>query len=125
MTIDLDVAVTAKHFGIDAALIQAVLIAEGNIVKAVSISVPSILQTPKDQQRQQAIEITCRSAVHAMSDFLQSPASAYSSGPTLAAQFVDFWAKRWAPVGVANDPHGLNSFWSKNVMSAWHPPATT
>ena len=29
--------------------------------------------------------------------------------------FLDFMAKRWAPVGAENDPGGLNRHWVKNV----------
>ena len=29
--------------------------------------------------------------------------------------FLDFMAKRWAPVGAINDPNGLNRHWVKNV----------
>lgn len=107
MTIDPDVAKTAKSFGIDPRLIQAVVNAEGDIVKAVRCSIPSVAS------RQQAIEITCRSAVHAMSDFIKARA---------ASDFVDWWARRWAPQGAANDPTGLNANWPKNVKALWFKP---
>ncbi len=29
--------------------------------------------------------------------------------------FICFLQKRYAPIGVANDPHNLNSNWTKNV----------
>jgi hypothetical protein len=29
--------------------------------------------------------------------------------------FILFMARRWAPVGAANDPHGLNLNWVRNV----------
>jgi len=32
-------------------------------------------------------------------------------------EFVDFMQKRWAPIGVKNDPKGLNKNWSGNVKS--------
>lgn len=102
--IDPDVRRIAKRFGVDAALIQAVIQAEGNIVKAVQCSVPSVTT------REEAIEITCRSAAHAMSDFLKQ------SNP---AGFVSFWAARWAPVGAKNDPTSLNANWPKNVLKLW------
>jgi hypothetical protein len=35
---------------------------------------------------------------------------------------VDFWAKRWAPVGAANDPHDLNVNWPVNVKKFWLEP---
>lgn len=104
MKIDPDVTKTARAFGIDARLIQAVIAAEGNIVKAVQCSIPSVTS------RQHALEITCRSAVHAMSDFVKA---------RYGAEFVEFWAKRWAPQGAANDPTGLNANWPKNVNAHW------
>lgn len=105
MTVDPDVRGIAASFGIDARLIQAVVNAEGNIVKAVQCSIPSV--TTRDQ----ALRILCRSAVHALSDFVQQQ--------QLAGDFVAFWGKRWAPVGAANDPHGLNANWATNVRNLW------
>lgn len=104
VTIDPDVKRIAAHFGVDAALIQAVVRAEGNILKAVQCSIPSVTT------REQAIEITCRSAVHAMSDLVKA---------TRADVFVEFWAHRWAPQGAANDPTSLNANWPVNVKKFW------
>lgn len=101
---DPDVRRIAKKFGIDPQLIQAVVHAEGNIIKAVQCSVASVTT------REQALEITCRSAVHAMSDFIK----AYHG-----VAFVEMWAERWAPVGAENDPTGLNEHWIGNVMGYW------
>lgn len=102
--IDPDVRRIAKRFGVDAALIQAVIRAEGNILKAVQCSVPSVTT------REEAVEVTCRSAAHAMSDYIKQ---------TNPAGFVSFWAARWAPVGVANDPTALNKNWPVNVTKGW------
>lgn len=119
MTIDTDVAATAKHWGLDPHLLQAVVNAEGNIVRAVAISIPSVTT------RQEALEVTCRSAVHAMCDFIKAndpnvDLPDYSTN--LERDFVAFFAARWAPVGVANDPHGLNRAWPSNVLSGWLRP---
>lgn len=108
MTIAPDVTRIAKRFGVDAALIQAVVQAEGNIVKAVQCSIPSVTT------REEALEITCRSAAHAMSDYLKA---------SDAAGFVRFWGNRWAPVGAENDPTSLNQHWPRNVLSLWLPRA--
>ena len=105
MMIDPDVEKAAAQFGLDPKLIQAVVQAEGDILKAVRCSFPDI------QSRAQALDILCRSAVHAMSDFLEV------DGSRLA--FVAWWAKRWAPVGAANDPTGLNSNWPTVVAKLW------
>lgn len=104
MKIDDDVRRVAKRFGVDAALIQAVVTAEGNILKAVQCSLPNVVT------RDEALEVTCRSAAHAMSDFIKANS---------AAAFVAFWQGRWAPVGVSNDPTHLNANWEKNVKSLW------
>lgn len=102
--IDSDVARIAKHFGVDPRLIQAVVVAEGNILRAVQMSIPSV------STREQALEITCRSAAHALSDFTKA------SDPD---RFVAFWADRWAPQGAENDPTKLNQFWGMNVLKGW------
>lgn len=104
MTIEPDVRAVARYFGIDARLIQAVVQAEGNIVKAVQCSFPSV------QTRDEALRILCRSAVHAMSDFIQQ---------SQAEDFVSFWAARWAPPNVVNDPTHLNEHWPVNVFKGW------
>jgi hypothetical protein len=106
MTIDPDVRRIAAGFGVDAELIQAVMQAEGNILKAVQYSIPSITT------REQAIQVTCRSAAHALSDFVKAD-------PERLKAFVAFWGARWAPVGVANDPQGLNANWVHNVTAGW------
>jgi hypothetical protein len=105
MTIEADVRAMAAQFGLDPRLLQAVVNAEGNIVKAVQCSIPSV------QTREKALDVTCRSAVHAMSDFLHERG--------LQAAFVEFWQKRWAPNGATNDPTQLNANWSTNVKRLW------
>lgn len=102
--IDSDVARIAKHFGVDAGLIQAVVQAEGDILRAVQMSIPTV------KTREQAIEITCRSAVHALSDYVKAAS---------AGSFVYFWAQRWAPQGAENDPTKLNANWPVNVLKLW------
>jgi hypothetical protein len=107
MTIDPDVRGVARYFGVDARLIQAVVNAEGggpHIITAVQCSIPAV------QTREEALRVVCRSAVHAMSDFIQQGHD---------QSFVDFWAARWAPTGAANDPTHLNEHWSGNVFRGW------
>jgi hypothetical protein len=48
--------------------------------------------------------------------------AATGQAPTDAAgrvtrAFVDFMSARWAPIGAANDPTGLNAHWAGNVWS--------
>jgi hypothetical protein len=105
MTIQADVRGVAQHFGVDPALLQAVVNAEGNILRAVQCAIPSC------QTREKALEITCRSMVHAMRDYL--------SNQRLNGDFVAFWSKRWAPVGAENDPTHLNANWTDNVRKLW------
>lgn len=107
MTLDPDVRGAAAHFGVDASLIQAVVNAEGNILRAVQCSLPSV------QTREKALEVVCRSAVHAMSDYVRLQ-------PSSRAEFIAFWGERWAPVGAANDPRGLNASWVGNVRKLWN-----
>ena len=106
MRIDPDVRGFAVRWGLDPHLLQAVVNAEGNIVKAVQCSIPSVTT------QEEALEITCRSAAHAMSDYLKQ---------TNPAGFISYWAARWAPVGAANDPASLNKHWPKNVLAFWKP----
>ena len=102
--IDPDIRRIAARFGVDPKLIAAVVKAEGDIVKAIQWTFPNV------KDKEQALEITCRSAAHALSDFVkaQSP-----------EDFITFWAHRWAPVGASNDPTGLNKNWPVNVLKFW------
>lgn len=109
MIIDPDVRGTAAHFGVDAALIQAVVNAEGDIVRAVQCSLPSV------HTREKALDVLCRSAVHAMSDWIKG------GGEDRQDAFIAFWAQRWAPAGASNDPTDLNANWSTNVDRLWTP----
>lgn len=104
MKIDPDVRGIAGFWGVDPALIQAVVQAEGDIVAAVRCSIPSV------ETREQALKILCRSAAHALSDFVKR---------NHHDAFVQFWAERWAPPGAANDPHHLNKNWPVNVTRLW------
>ena len=101
MTIQADVAAVAKHFGEDPVLLQAIVEAEGNILRAVQCSVPSC------QTREQALEITCRTLNHQR--------RSYVANAKLTSDFLAYFAKVWAPRGVANDPHDLNANWLDNV----------
>ncbi len=106
MIIDPDVAAAAKHSGLDPLLVQAVVRAEGNILKAVQCSIPSVTT------RAEALDVLCRSCVHALSDFVKL-------SQTEQSNFVSFWAHRWAPEGVSNDPTNLNQNWPVNVLKFW------
>lgn len=108
---DPDVVKTARFFGVDPALIQGVIAAEGGrdaLVRAVKCSLPGI------QTFEQALAVTCRSAARALSDFVKTDASK-------RRDFLRFWGARWAPEGAANDPTHLNQHWPKNVgqRSGW------
>ena len=109
MKIEADVNRIARAFGIDPALLQAVVNAEGDIVVAVRCSIGSV------STRAEALQITSRSAVHAMCDWIKS------GGEDRQDAFVAFWANRWAPVGAKNDPANLNVNWASNVDKLWTP----
>jgi hypothetical protein len=104
VNIDPDVQVIAHRWGLPAELLQAVVQAEGNIVKAVQCSIPSV------QTRDEALQVLARSCTHAMADFIHLEDK---------DGFITFWAARWAPEHVANDPTHLNSNWAGNVQALW------
>jgi len=107
--IDPDVRSVSALFGVDPALVQAVVTAEGDIVRAVQCSFPTV------QSRDAALTITARSAVHAMCDWIKS------GGEERQDAFIAFWANRWAPKGAKNDPKHLNANWASNVDRLWTP----
>ena len=105
--IDPDVLAVARSIGLDAALLQAVVIAEGNIVRAVRCSLPSVTT------REEALRVTARSAVHALCDWVTA------GGSERKQSFVAFWAARWAPIGAKNDPNNMNANWPVTVGRLW------
>lgn len=110
MKIDPDVYGVSSFFGIDPALIQAVVAAEGDIVRAVRCSVPTV------QTRDEALKITARSAARAMCDWIKGGGR---EGVVHREAFINFWGQRWAPPGAANDPQNLNVNWARNVVRLW------
>lgn len=114
LKIELDVAVAAKKYNLDPTLIQAVVNAEGNILKAVQCSIPSV------KTREEALDVLCRSAVGALCRFVKDMSGDSVADHTkLDAHFIAHWAKRWAPQGAKNDPTNLNRHWPKNVLKFW------
>jgi hypothetical protein len=105
MTIYPDVRGIAASFNLDPRLVQAVCDAEGNIVRAVQCSIPSV------KTREEAIRVLCRSIVHAMRDYIVVNGH--------ADDFVAQWARKWAPEKASNDPTNLNANWSHNVSTLW------
>ena len=89
-------------------LIQAMYLAEGGTdhtaIKAVQCSIPSVSTIDE------AIQVFCRTAAHHMSDYM---ARLDADG------FIEYLGAHWAPIGVANDPKGLNSHWVPNTRKAW------
>jgi hypothetical protein len=110
MTIERDVLAVARRFGLDPALLQAVANAEGDIVRAVQCSLPSVTT------REDALCVTARSAVHAMCDWIKA---AGQDRAERKQSFLAFWAGRWAPPGAENDPNNLNANWPMNVGRLW------
>lgn len=103
--LDLLIKKTSRYFGVDSQRITAMVVAEGgtahHILKAVQCSYPEISSVEK------ALEITGRTYVHALQDFVLAIGE--------ESRFIDFLAARWAPRGVKNDPNDLNKNWPKNV----------
>jgi len=106
--IDPDVRGVAQYWGLDQVLVQAVVNAEGNIVRAVQCSIPSV------QTRDDALRVLCRSITHAMSDYVK--VVKVNATP---ADFVEFFGHRWAPPNATNDPNHLNDHWIPNVVKLW------
>jgi len=109
VTINQDVHMIAEEWRLDERLVQAVVNAEGNIVRAVQCSVPTVVT------RVDALDVLCRSLVHAMQDYVRATPE----------HFVEFFGARWAPLGAGNDPTHLNEHWVANVFASWIAPAGT
>lgn len=102
----------ARTWGLPAALLQAVMDAEGGpdaLIKAVQCSLLNVTSLNK------ALEVTCRTVTHALSDYVLQPATP-GKGPV---DFIAFLASRWAPQGAANDPTDLNANWAHNVTAIY------
>lgn len=102
--IDPDVRRIAKRWNLPAEWVAAVIRQEGGreaIVRAVRCSLP------KTKDFDEAVDILCRSAVGALVRLVQSRG--------LVGAWVETFGNKWAPVGVANDPKGLNAHWIPGV----------
>ena len=116
MTIDPDVRGIGTQYGGAQSLmslVQAIVTAEGNIVAAVRCSVEDLDQKAAAKSRtvrEEAIHFTYQSVIHRMSDWIKEDHP---------REFVMYLGSKWAPVGAANDPTGLNAFWMKNVSTLW------
>jgi peptidoglycan DL-endopeptidase CwlO len=112
MLIHPDVQRTAKWFGVNPSLVQAVMNAEGGpdaLIRAVNCSLRDVTTL------QGALEVTCRTIAHRLSDYVLER--------RVGADFVAFLGQRWAPLGAENDPNNLNANWVPNVLKFWEPPA--
>lgn len=108
------VAATARHFGLPPTLLQAIVDAEGGqdaIIRAVQCSLPQVTTLNK------ALEVTCRTVTHALSDYVLAAGAAPEG--TMRDGFIAFLGARWAPRGAANDPTNLNANWARNVQSIY------
>lgn len=105
MTIKSDVAKVARKWRIDPRLLQAIDIAEGNIILAMKTN-------PPPKTREEALDIACRTIVHRMMDYI-------SLDDEHARAFVSYLGSIWAPIGVDNDPTNLNKNWVPNVLKLW------
>jgi hypothetical protein len=97
-------------------LIDAMTTAEGGpdaMVRAVRISVPLC-----DSYAGERV-IAANSIAHAMWDFIARdfPIPPSPVGASGLSDFLVFLGSRWAPVGAANDPNGLNANWVANVIA--------
>lgn len=104
--IDLDVKEWAQQWGLDPFLLQALVNAEGNILKAVQCSQPQV------SSRGEALMIACRSLTHRLWE--------HAKGLGLPSEdFVAYFCRQWAPLRVANDPSNLNANLPINIRALW------
>ena len=99
----------AKHWRVPASLLFAIIQAEGGsaaFLTAIQCSVPTC------GSFESALDIGCRTIVHAMGDYIQSEGH-------LRQNFLNLLASRWAPIGAENDPTNLNANWKHNVAQGW------
>jgi hypothetical protein len=112
LVIDLDVREWAKQWGLDPALLQALVVSEGDIVKAVQKSVPSV------HVRGEALMVACRSLTHRLWEYAKGMAQP-------GEDFPAYFCRYWAPVGVENDPTNLNRNLPINLRRLWLGPPST
>lgn len=107
MTIDSDVRGIGETFASSEAMMeaaQAIVNAEGDILRAVQCSIPTTAT------REEAIRVVYRSLIHRAFDYLKA---------NCGREFISYVGGYWAPIGVANDPHNLNENWVPNVSRLW------
>jgi len=107
MTLEADVRSVAQEFGLDPYLLQSVVNAEGgDIAGAVREAVPSVTT------RVEALRVAARSAVRAMSDYINF------GGTNRRDAFVMYWGRRW-DWGALPARDWLSDTWAENVYRLW------
>ena len=112
------------------ALLDAMIQAEGGpdaFVKAVQCSLPEV------QHLEEAIARACKTVRNLAATCPANPlmmVPRVGSDPwtqeamprrlAVTDAFISSLAAKWAPIGAANDPHGLNRNWEANVLLTYH-----
>jgi len=70
------------------------------------------------------LQVTCATVAHRLETYPANPLQrCYSpskqSRMRYTMSFINYFASIWAPIGVSNDAHNLNSNWLKNAISAY------
>jgi hypothetical protein len=107
---------TAAAHSVDAIFLAAIRLAEmggpGREFGVLSVPAP----TYGDQ-----CDVAARSIRNSMDRYETDTGKWPIDGRTgrLTPEWIRFFAARWAPIGVANDPTGLNQNWLRNASAAY------
>ena len=65
------------------------------------------------------LRIACRSVAHRLAECPFNPLTWSDGKSRYKAEFVKWFAGKWAPPGAGNDPDNLNPAWFRNAWSAY------
>jgi len=124
-------AIAARR-GVDPAAIAALRIAEngraGREFGVLSIATggdPSKPPTDPGSTFYAQCDAACSSLAAQVSRQLAAGVNPLDATGRLTYDFWQTWARRWAPVGAANDPTGLNKNWLANAWGAYESSYAT
>ena len=127
------IATVSAYYGIDGALLQAIVDAEGGreaFIRAIQCSKPEV------NTFEVALAVGAKTVRNALGMYPGNPFGIkFHTAPDpwtgeggsrrycYSSDFVARLGSHWAPIGAANDPRNLNLNWVPNVLAAYRKHA--
>jgi len=116
------ITVAANNFGVDALFVATIRKVENGSTNDPDAEFGVLKLRGKGYAAQ--LKATCETVRHRLMVYTQNP---FNLWPTANAsmrlgytrQWIREFAAAWAPIGVQNDPSGMNSAWPDNALAVY------